>query len=272
MNDNILINLKKELVIRGYTNETVKAYLFWNEQFLSWIKKDIKSINQADIKNYLYHLKKKRLKNSSVNLALASVRFLFTKYLKRQFKDLKSLKKQEKHTGVLNRELILDVINNETNLKHKFLLITFYSTGARLSEVLNIRLDDVDLIEKEIIIRQGKGQRDRAVEISDMFIRLFYSYIEIYQPKTYLFEARKSRYSDRSAQKIIDKMFVNHSDKHVHPHMLRASFATHLVEKGVDTKIIQFYTGHKSLKSLSPYLHYANFKKNRISNPLDDDF
>lgn len=271
-NFEILRKLKRELYLRGFTNKTIKAYLFHNEKFFSWINKPYKCISQEDIKDYIIHLRKKGFAHASINLALASIKYLFTRVLKRRFYDLKSLKKQEKHTGVVNHETILEVIRSESNLKHKFLLITFYSTGARVGEVVKIKLEDIDLVEREIIIRQGKGQRDRIVMISDIFIEFFNKYIGKYQPKKFLFEGRNSNYTIESAQNVINKMFMNYNNKHVYPHMIRASFATNLMEKGEDTKKIQVHTGHKSLKSLSPYLHHANRRKNKIVNPLDYDF
>ena len=268
-NMDILKKFHKELYVGGYPKKTMDAYLYHIKGFLIWVRKPVKQVNQDDIKSYIIYLRGKGLTHSTINLKIQSIKSFFVRFLKRRFNNIKSMKKQEKHTHIFTKDIILKAIKETENVKHKLLLTLLYGSGLRISEALNLVLTDINVDEGMAVIRQGKGQRDREVMISNNFIKNLEMYLFLFNPRKYLFEGRNGKLTVRSGQKIIESIFKKISNKHAHPHMLRASFATHLFEEGKTDRIISIYTGHKDTKSLNPYLNYAEFRKNRIKSPLD---
>ncbi|MBR9690427.1 tyrosine-type recombinase/integrase [Candidatus Woesearchaeota archaeon] len=268
-NEKLLKSFKDELYIRGLSMKSINAFVTHNKEFLKWISKDARKTTQKDIKKYLKHLRKKGYAHATINLKLASIKSFYTKFLKRRFYDLKTLRKQDRYTGVVDKEIILKVINKTTNIKHKIILELLYSCGVRINEAVNVKLVDLNFYNKQLIVRQGKGSKQRAVKLSDKLISDYYLYIEKYKPKNYLFEGRKGHLTIRSGQEIVKKLFKKHAKLSVHPHMLRASFAAHSYENDVDPRKIQKFMGHADKRSTETYFRYAKIDLDNFKTPLD---
>ena len=163
---------------------------------------------------------------------------------------------------------MLDTI---TNLKHLCIVKLLYGAGLRLSEVLNLQLEDIDSRNLLINIRNSKGRKDRSVMLSDRLLTDLRNYFKEYEPKEYLFEGQKNaKYSSTSVQNIVKNAAKRAGiKKTVTPHILRHSFATHLVENGTDIRYVQELLGHNSIKTTELYTHITDVGKSKIKSPLD---
>ena len=170
-------------------------------------------------------------------------------------------RKQSKLPNVLSQQEVKRLFSVVTNIKHKTILQTIYSAGLRMSEVLNLKVNDIDSDRMTIKIRQSKGAKDRHVMLAEKLLILLRQYVREYDPQEYLFEGQKGgAYSSRSVQQIMKKATV---------HTLRHSFATHLLESGTDLRYIQEFLGHKSIQTTEIYTHVTSVGKSNVKSPLD---
>lgn len=160
------------------------------------------------------------------------------------------------------------------NLKHKTLLSLIYSAGLRRSEAQNLAVKDIDSKRKIIKINGAKGKKDRYVPLSENLLQLLREYYKVYKPKYYLFEGKNGgKYSFTSMSKVLKRSVRKAGiTRNVHLHILRHSFATHLLEQGTDIRIIQEILGHNSIKTTERYTHVANTHLRSIKNPFDSFF
>jgi len=174
----VLSKLKTELKIRGFSSKTIKAYVKKNESFLKFIDKDVNVINEDDIKAYMAHLMDKGHKPSSISLAMSSLRFLYDEMMaKGLFAKIKMPKLEKKLPTVLSKEEIKGMLDVTQNPKHKLLIAFLYSSGLRVSEAVNMKIDDLDLKERMGIVRAGKGKKDRNIILSKSLIRQLNRYL-----------------------------------------------------------------------------------------------
>ncbi len=172
---------------------------------------------------------------------------------------------------VLSKMEVKKIIDCTNNLKHKTILSVIYSGGLRLSEVVNLKISDIDSERMLINIRGGKGKKDRITILADEILKLLRKYFKGYQPKVWLFEGEGSKqYSKRSVQEIYYKAVEKANiKKHTSIHTLRHSFATHLLEKGEDVRKIQILLGHKNIKTTEIYTHITKNGLQNIRHILD---
>ena len=274
-----LKQLETELKLRGFSEKTVKTYLFFNKHFLLFIKKPPQEATENDVKNYIAHLLfDKKLKPSSVNLALCTLRFFYKKILERDiFSKIESPKLEKKIPTVLTKEEIKQMISKAKNQKHRILVKLLYSAGLRVSEAVNMRINDLDLNEKIAIVRAGKGKKDRVVILSTSLIEDLKEYIpsikEKFPENEFLFPSPSKKnkpISPRQAEKIIKSLAEKAGiKKRVYCHALRASFATHLLEQGTDIRVIQTLLGHANLSTTERYTKVSLEQIKKVKNPLD---
>ena len=172
---------------------------------------------------------------------------------------------------VLAIEEVADIINALDNIKHKGMISLIYSAGLRRSELLNMRISNIDSKRMEIFIAHSKNRKDRVVPLSETGLQLLREYYKSYHPKDYLFEGQSGdQYSERSLALVLKKACEKAGiKKQVNLHMLRHSYATHLLETGTDLRYIQELLGHKSSKTTEIYTHVSQRSLNKISSPLD---
>jgi integrase/recombinase XerD len=268
-----LKKLETELKLRGFSKQTSRMYLFYNRKFLEFIKKNPETITDEDIKEFLASkISDDLLSNSSVALIKASLKFFYTDMLGKNMSLIKTPKASKKLPVVLTRQEIKDLIDNTENIKHRLLIELLYSTGLRLSECINLQYSDLDLNDGTGWVRLGKGAKDRIFIVSDMFKKDLLAYMEKKGAggKGYIFVVNGRKMSPRGIQHAI-KVSAQRAgiDKPVHVHTLRHSFATHLLENGVDIRKIQKLLGHSNLQTTQIYTQVSNEEIKKIKSPLD---
>ena len=269
-----LDKLNKELVARKYSRKTIKSYIHYNKEFLEFSKKNPKEIADMDVKDYLFYLvNEKEVSTSTLNTAINALKFYYGEILKKRFAyEIKRPKKDKKLPVVLSQEEVSEILTSVSNIKHKLILMLIYSAGLRVSEVVRLRPDDIDIQRKLIHIRGAKGRKDRYTILSDVAMETLSFYLKSYQPEKWLFPGQKDgmHVTTRTVQRIFEEAVKKASIcKNVSVHSLRHSFATHLLESGVDLRYIQELLGHKSSKTTEVYTHVSNKDMGKIKSSLD---
>lgn len=265
----------KLLHIKNYSPKTEKAYLHHLNLFLDYIS--ISKITNVDSKVLLtYFNQLKEVKNfsySSMKQTLAAIRFLYLDALKKEidFDFFIKMKKPNSLPNILTIEEARKVINSITNLKHRAIIAAIYSCGLRISEVVNLKIQDVDSSAMTIKVVNAKGKNDRFVMLSEKLLELLREYFKDYKPKKYLFEGQDGgEYSARSIQQIFNKAVKSvNIRKKVTVHTLRHSFASHLLDNGTDIRFIQELLGHKHLSTTQIYTHINPVSVKKIKSPFD---
>jgi len=270
----MLKRLETELKIRGNTPETVKAYLAQNKRFIAFIKKDVSKISTEDLKEYIaYLITEKKQKPASVNLALSAIKFFFENVVKRKiFVDIKPPKLEKKLPTVLTKEEMKRLIGAARNAKHRLLIELLYSSGLRVSEAVRLKVDDLDFDEHMGRVISGKGKKDRNIILSKRLVENIHEYLaQRKQESDYLFTGRNDAHlSVRMAQKSVNESAAKAGiKKRVFCHALRSSFATHLLEDGVDIRYIQSLLGHSSISTTERYTKVSTEQLKKIRSPLD---
>lgn len=266
-----LQKLETELRLRAFSPQTVKAYLYWNKQFLGFVNKQPEQATEDDIKNYIAGLLSKNVSPKSIVLIRAALKFFYDEVLGKNIVTLKSPKISKKLPVVLTKEEVKRLIDSIKNRKHKLIVMLLYSSGLRLSELLNLKIGDLELGEKIGWVRSGKGSKDRLFLLSDRLIEELKDYIQNKKAPDYLFTGRNGRMTPRNVQKIIKKDARNAGiGKDVHPHTFRHTLGTHLLEDGVDIRKIQELLGHANLSTTQIYTHVTTEELKKIKNPLDN--
>lgn len=274
-NQNLSRALEIELRIRGASNRTIQSYVYNNQKFLEFIGKSSKSVTIDDIKKYLSCLKLKGITNNSLSQIIASLKFYYQNVLNRKlFYGIRYPSRERKLPTVLTKEEIKRMIEVIKNSKHKLLIKLTYGSGLRVSEVVKLKICDLDLDQGIIHVKCGKRRKDRNTIIPNNLIEELKSYIKFRRDNNpYLFPGigENEHLSIRSAQKIVKRAATLAGiNKRVYVHALRHSFATHLLENGVDIKNIAELLGHNRLDTTMIYLHTStNYLKN-IRSPLDN--
>ncbi|HHV65366.1 MAG TPA: tyrosine-type recombinase/integrase [Peptococcaceae bacterium] len=271
----LLLSMEEELILKGYSHKTKKAYLGHARRFLEVIDKEYSLITIEDIRQYIVTLLDyKKKSHAYVSQALSSIKFLFNNVLriKSLDLDLPRPKKEHKLPSVLSQGEVIRIFESVCNIKHKAILVLTYSAGLRVSEVVSLTIDDIDQERKLIRIKQGKGKKDRYSLLSAKALQVLKEYVVSYKPHKWLFSGDKpdEHISERSVQTIFKKAILKAQiKKDVSVHSLRHSFATHLLEAGTDLRYIQELLGHKNSKTTEIYTHVSNKDLAKIRSPLD---
>ncbi|OBQ51771.1 site-specific integrase [Tamlana sp. s12] len=264
-----------KLEIKKYANNTARSYISAFEAFINYYySKEIDAINENDVRLYILKLVQEGKSDSSVNIAINSIKFYYEMVLgmPNRFYQIERPRKEKKLPTVLSKAEVKRIIANTNNIKHKCIVSILYSSGMRRSELINLKLQDIDSSRMVIRVNAGKGKKDRFTILSEnLLVDLRQYYIE-WRPKTYLIEGTYGQqYSAQSVAQIVSRAAKKAGIRlKVSPHILRHSFATHLLEDGVDIRQIQVLLGHSSTKTTEIYTHVATTTFKAIKNPLDD--
>lgn len=268
--------LTKEMHLRNYSHKTIKAYRSCLRSFIKYFSpRHPRELSTDDIRNYLLHLiEKEKLAASTVNQVLNTLRFLYVELYKLPFTidGIPHPQREEKLPKVLSQEEVLRIFSCVDNLKHKTLLMLIYSAGLRVGESVRLKVSDIDGQRKMIHLRSAKGKKDRYTILSDATLEALREYYKKYRPKDFLFEGQGDRkhLSERSIQHVFERAVKSAGiRKPITLHGLRHSFATHLLESGVDLRYIQELLGHNSNKTTEVYTHVSKKSLGKIVNPLD---
>lgn len=262
--------LTTELRLRGFSPKTVDTYLFHNKRFLDFIGKTPESVEEHDIKQYLAHLLSvQQASPSTVALAKAALKFFYDEVLGKNLVTMKTPKIPKKLPVVLTPEEVVRLFAHTKTEKSKLMLMLLYASGLRVSELVNVKKNDLELDKNVLWVRKGKGGKDRLVILSQSLAQRLAAYRE--KVTDYLFPGRNGCLSTRNVQKII-RLAAEKADIHkkVSPHTLRHSFATHLLSKGTDIRMIQELLGHANLQTTQIYTHITDEEKRKVKSPLDD--
>jgi site-specific recombinase XerD len=266
--------LEAELRSRKYSPRTLRAYIYYNCLFCRIQQKTPEKIQADDLTQFLATLEKdKEYSASSMNLALSAIKFFYKNVFKNEsISEQRRPRHDERLPLVLSKEEVTKIFSMEKNPKHRLLLMLVYSSGLRVSEVVALKREHIDLSRKVIYIRQGKGRKDRSTILSEKAAQFITEYCAFYGIQNWLFpgQAPARPLTIRSAQHIVDKA-VHHAEipKKISIHSLRHTFATHLLENGTDIRYIQALLGHANLRTTERYTHVARRSLLNIKSPLD---
>jgi len=256
---------EQKLKYLNYSDRTANCYLSYINQFLDRIEIPPTRLGSQDFQSYLDNYKFTSV--SQQNQVINAIRFLYKfglnkKYNKVSFKRPKSEKKLPK---VVDGDFIKTQLSKIENIKHKAILTLTFSVGLRVSEIVNIKIEDIDSKRMLIHIKNGKGRKDRIVPLSEKVLILLRDYFTQYKPKEYLFNGQNStQYSIRSCQSIYKKYI----DATGHIHTLRHSCFTNLLENNTDIRIIQKIAGHSNVKTTEIYTHVSNQILSKVNLPI----
>lgn len=267
----ILKRVEEEILLRNYSRSTRKIYLFEIKRYLSYKKQNFDVLDVEHVRRYLVMMRGSGLSGSSVNLCLNSIKFFYQQVLKCDIKiDIRFAKKRRRNPVVLSRTDIMMVISQTPNIKHKTIIALAYGAGLRVSEVVNIKVRDLDFAEGLINIRHAKGDKDRVVVFPDKLRKKLLAYVIGKSAGELLFlSARGGKMHSRTLQKVFKRGLERSGiNKAATFHSLRHSFATHLLENGTDIRYVQELLGHSCIKTTQIYTKVTNLGIRRVKSPL----
>lgn len=264
--------VKRECRRRRYSDRTAKTYIYCIKRFLKFTGKTIDRISKKDVRLFLESLSEKEMAGNTMNVNHMAIRFLFEDVLdKRIWIDIKYSKVPEKLPVVLSKEEIKRLFDVIENPKHRLMMKLLYSAGLRVSELINMRINDIELDKNYGWVREGKGNKDRLFIVADSLKDALKKVKDSKKVDELLFTSQRGKYSMRSLQQIIKKAGKKAGiGKKISPHTLRHSFATHLIEDGYSVSEVQSLLGHKSPETTFVYLHTASTNMIKIKSPIDN--
>ena len=267
--------IDKKLRARRYSENTRGIYISMLKLFFSYFAgKDVDVLTKEDIQEYILYLKEKRsYSSSSQNQAVNAIKFYYEKVKGQQRETywIERPRKETKLPKVISEEEVVRMLQGIDNLKHLAIVSLLYSSGLRRSELLNLKKGDINVARKQILVEGGKGKKDRITILSETALEVLKKYVIEYKPTHFLFEGKPgNKYSSTSVAKIVQQAAEKAQiPMKVTPHILRHSFATHLMDQGIETRYIQILLGHESLNTTAIYAHVSTKSLNSISSPLD---
>ena len=266
--------LIEDLRIRNRSPNTIRCYVLCVADFAKYFDKSPDRLGAEHIHQYQLHLIDRGVSWSTLNQAVAALRFFYNRTLTRQWmiEHLPYAKNLKRPPTILARSEVETLLVTTKNLKHNAVLSTLYATGLRSAELCNLIPADIDSKRMVVNVREGKGQKARCVMLSQVLLGTLRSYWLAYHPKTWLFEGRSPGH--QLGATTVYEICVSAGrragvQKRVHPHALRHAFATQLLEAGYDLRRIQLLLGHKSIRTTASYLHVCGDFLRTTSSPLD---
>lgn len=266
----------KTLTLKDYSPRTIRTYRhMFNEFLLYYQDLDPEKISETQIRDFLLYLIEERdISTSYQNQSINAIKFFYEQVLGRPVRSyyVQRPKKGRQLPNVLSEEKVVAILKCTGNLKHRAMLWLIYSSGLRLGELINLKIQDVDSKRMLLIVKQGKGKKDRVSLLSEKVLILLRDYFRQYHPREWLFEGQfGGQYSPTSVQKVFrqakEKAGIK---KYATVHTLRHSFATHLLERGTDLRYIQALLGHQNPKTTEIYTHITKRGLDKIKSPLDN--
>jgi integrase/recombinase XerD len=271
----LLSLMENEMRLRNLSRKTIKSYLFHAGRFLNFTNKPPESLAETDAKKYIHYFFRDDGSNySAVRQCLSSLNFLFNIVLNRDTPiNVPYPRKEHRLPTVLTMEEVSCFLSSINNPKHQLLIKLIYSCGLRVSEAVKIKTTDLDLESRILHIRCGKGKRDRIVPLPESLIPEIRIFLYPRNQNPYLFRARADKgghLTVNTVQRIVRDISRKAGiKKPIHPHTLRHSFATHLLEQGTDIRYIQAFLGHKRITTTELYTQVSIVTLKGIRNPLE---
>lgn len=269
-----IIRFKNYLEGRRYSVSTIDSYTSFVTKFLKFhLFKEY--FNFSDVDRFVE--KEIAAKNYSVSSHRQCISALKHYFELTEQEEIDPSKLQRPHKskflpGVLSKEEVIDLLRATRNLKHRCILALIYASGLRIGELINLKLNDIDIDRRQILIRQAKGRKDRYVMLAESFLPIFYNYLQTYEPQIYFAEGFNAGQYTASAIRSFLKESCRRARirKRVTPHTLRHSYATHMLENGIDLRYIQELLGHSRPETTMIYTHVTQKDLSKIRSPLDE--
>jgi len=270
--------MKRELEIKGYSKSTCQAYLRYAERLVAYFNKPPDQITLEEIKQYQYHLKSLGIASKTFNVYIHSIRFMYRHIVDPDFnvEQISYTRRLKTLPIVISCEEVMQIVDAVSNLKHKAIILTLYSTGLRVSEISNLLISDFDTKRMMIRIRQAKGGKDRYIPLPEKLLVVLRHYWRRTYSHTHAWMFPSSQFpqnplSTRSIQRIVkDAKTLAGLNKKISCHTLRHCYATHMLEAGVDLRAIQVFLGHASIQTTTTYLHVMKRDLTGLFNPIDN--
>ena len=260
-----------ELRIRNYSPQTIKSYLYALKEYFAFKKVDFARLDTDNIKAFLIQKQSRGAAAPTRNLSLNAIKFFYREVVKtKQGVEISSAKKNQSLPIVLSRDEIRKIIEVTKNQKHRLLLALAYGAGLRVSEVVNLKAGDIDFEELTIHLKQAKGKKDRITVLPEKLVFPLQNLIAGKGKNDLAFESeRGGKLTTRTAQKVFETSLIKAGiKKGATFHSLRHSFATHLLENGVDVRYVQELLGHQNIRTTQRYTQVTNPKLKNIKSPL----
>jgi len=269
-------DMRKDMALQLLSPRTVKTYLYHVRKFTEYFKGNVEGLKEDDLRDYLYHIKMEQgYGPSNLSQAFSAIKFLYRETLKMPLTlgKLRGPRKTMKLPVVLSREEVKALFDATENDKHRMILMVIYSGGLRVSEASHLRVQDIDSSRMLIRVEQGKGNKDRYTLLSAQLLEKLRKYWLTCRPKPWLFPSGRNTKTPIHVTTIQKAFYQSkkkaHITKPVSVHTLRHSFATHLLEQGVNLFTIQNLLGHKQIQNTLIYLHLQQDHCQNIVNPID---
>lgn len=261
------------LRLRNYSPKTIKQYTMCVSQYARYFRKCPKDLGPKEIKQYLlYLIDEKKCSWSHYRQTICGLRQLYIKVLGHEWmaEHIPFPRREQRLPNFLTPEEAKQVIASVDHPKHRMMLEVLYATGVRCGELVRLRVADIDSKRKVIVVRNGKGQKERLTLLGDELLRKLRIYYRQYRPKEWLFEGKRDHAREAVPQKACNRAeLASGVGKPVTPHVLRHSFATALLENGADLVTISNLLGHSRIKTTELYTHVTLKKLQMTTSPLD---
>jgi site-specific recombinase XerD len=272
---NVSDAIQKECERRKFSPRTVEAYQNCLNMFFKQTDKTPNKITKKDVREFLDKLMNEGKAGGTIHVYLNALKFYFEEVLGRNFRlDIKYSKRPERLPEVLTQQEAMKILNSIKNQKHKLMISLLYGAGLRVSELLNLKVKEINFENKYGFVRQGKGSKDRIFILPESILSQLQELIkfENLSAEDFLFLTnRREKYSARTIAEIIKQSCaINEIKRKIHPHTMRHSFATHLIQNGNSVNEVQSLLGHKSPETTMIYVHLASPKMLNVKSPLDN--
>jgi integrase/recombinase XerD len=267
--------MRMDLELKNLSPRTRSCYLAWMRSFALYFHRSPEGLGDPEIREYLHYLiQEKKASQSGISQAYSALKFFYETTLKRDWNGFKIPRVQvgKKLPVVLSQQEVQAILSATGNLKHRALLMTIYSAGLRISEVVHLKVSDIDSQRMTIRVQQGKGGKDRYTLLARRTVEVLREYWREYRPSDWLFPGKPATrpLSVSAVQRVFGKVLHRaRIKKPASVHTLRHSFATHLLEAGTDLYHIQRLLGHTSPKTTAIYLHLSRKDLGGVTSPVD---
>lgn len=263
----LLVKLKQELEIRNFSKKTLKAYLYSVGKFIEFSKNY--GLNEEAVKEFIQR-NLERKNPISVRRDLFAIKFFFEFILKQKL-NIPNPKKNNTLPEILTPEEVKRLIEATANIRHKLIIKLLYGCGLRVSEMVNLKKQNINFEENLIHVKLAKGKKDRFVKIPESINNELESYVKIINTEILFPSSRGGKLTKDTIQKIVRNAAKKAGiKKRVYPHLLRHSFATHLLERGTDLRVIQKLLGHSDIKTTQIYTQISQASIKNVKSPLDN--